>query len=238
MAVTQALAGPVDGVYAQAEAAIAAAMSVGHHRAAIVAHHAAFLARFLAGEFASAQVHAEQADALTMRIGATRFHAENLSFLAAASRLAGDRARAHKLALEAWTSAEKTGPSYCGPAVLGELVRSTSDPAERELAVQRAEALLAKGGLAHNHWMFRTGAIDAALEDRRWDEADRHAQALAHAFADEDVPSVAFLVRRAHLLAAHGRGGAARAACTQAAEEGTRLGYLIYVPALEAAARA
>jgi class 3 adenylate cyclase/tetratricopeptide (TPR) repeat protein len=238
MAVTQALTGPVDGVLADAEAAIAAAMSVGHHRAAIVAHHAAFFALFLTGQFAGAQAHAEQADAITMRIGATRFHSENLSFLASAVRLAGDRARALELAREAWDSAEKTGPSYFGPAVLGELLRSATDPAERELAVQRAEALLAKGGLAHNHWLFRSDAIEAALEDRRWDEADRHAQAFAQAFAVEVVPSVAFLVRRAHLLAAHGRGAADHGACAQAAEEGRRLGYLIYVPALEAAARA
>lgn len=238
MAVTQALAGPVDGVRAEAEAAIATAMSVGHQRAAIVAHHAAYLAQLLTGEFASARHHAEQADALTLRIGALRFHSENLSFLAAALRHAGDRARALELAREAWESAEKTGPSFFGPAVLGELVRSAHDPAEREQAVQRAEALLAKGGLAHNHWLFRTGAIDAALEDRRWDEADRHARALAEAFPAETVPSVAFLVRRAHLLAAHGRGGGDRAACAQIAEEGRRLGYLIYLPALEAAARA
>ena len=68
--------------------------------------------------------------------------------------------------------------------------------------------MLAKGAVGHNHFWFRRFAIERALLDEEWDEAERQADALLRRTADEPLAYASCLAARAHGLARRGRGGA------------------------------
>jgi tetratricopeptide (TPR) repeat protein len=82
MAFTQWFAGDTRGALAVADAAIARAARVGHRRAEMIGHHAAFFCRHALMEFGAAFQHAEAALTLSQQLGARRFETEALVFLA------------------------------------------------------------------------------------------------------------------------------------------------------------
>jgi hypothetical protein len=92
------------------------------------------------------------------------------------------------------------------------------------------EALLAKGAVGHNHFWFRRYAIERALLDEDWDEAERQADALLSRTADEPLAYASCVATRAQVLARRGRGNATaadenqfRQALAVAAEAGIRV---------------
>jgi class 3 adenylate cyclase len=189
----------------EAAAARDLALRVGHHRGAIIAAHGACLAQLLRLDLEEAEATFNEAQALTASIGARRFEAENLMFLAERLLLGGRRAAAVELAGRAMAVSRETAVSFIGPSILGLTAWASDDPGARRAALAEGEALLEQGSLAHNHLWFRRYAIEAALVAGDPDEALRQAEALERYTVAEPLPWSTFLAARGRALAAHMR---------------------------------
>jgi len=186
--------------------AVEATRRIGHGRAEMVAHHAAFLCYKSRAELGPARMHAEQAIDIAHRLGAKRFEAEGLLFRAEIEFAEGERERAVTDAHAAVEMSRKFGFAYMGPSMLGGLALVSDDEAEWRAALAEGEALLGKGSVSHNHVFYRTYAIDACLRRGEHDEAERHAEALAAYTLPEELPVAELFVGRGRVLARLGRG--------------------------------
>ena len=119
--------------------------------------------------------------------------------------------------------------------ILGALAKFAALPDERERALRDGERLLREPCVAHCHVGFYRDAIDAALADGPWSEAERYAAALEDAARAEPLPAVDLLVARGRALAAAGRGRADRAALEACRRQAVAWHYARYLPALDAA---
>ena len=123
----------------------------------------------------------------------------------------GRRDKALALARAGWEIAEQTGPGFAGPLIHG-LLALTEDTREGQgAALAAGEALLAKGAVGHNHFWFRRLAIERALLDEEWSEAERHADALLLRMADEPLAYASCVSERGRVFARRGRGEATEA---------------------------
>ncbi len=239
MAFARWFCGDVIGAARDADAAIEAAVRVGHRRGEMIAHHAAFFARHALMEFAAAKRHAEAALALSRQLNARRFDAEALAFRAELYRLDGQRTRALAEAEEAVKITRETGAAFLGPFALGALALATDDPSVRSKALDEGAALLRAGAVSHNYFLFGRDAIEVCLNVGDWERVERFAAALEDYTRAEPLPLSDFYVARARALAAHARGSlppaAVSAALDAARETGTRLNVRIALPAIDAA---
>jgi class 3 adenylate cyclase/tetratricopeptide (TPR) repeat protein len=234
-AISLIFAGPIVGLEAEAEAAIAAARRIGHARAEVIACHAAMCLRLFNGMSADALPYFDRAQALSERIGARRFISENLAFLGEMLRQEGRIDDAREQFEAALRLSRETGIRYIGPMVLGYLARTCrDDPPRRRELLDEGAALIADDRLAHNVLFFGMNAIECSLEDGDLAAARHHAATLDASFRDEPLPFVDFLVARAHALIRHREGEDATDALRQAADLGRQLGYLALLPELEA----
>ena len=199
-------AGETRAALAEALAAVEMAAKVGHRRAQTIAHHAAYHARYALGEFAAAQTNVDAALDLARQLKARRFEAEALAFGAELHRLAGRRDEAQGAIREALAISAETGMAYFGPVYYGILALIEDDEASRRAALSDGEALLSDNGLAHNHMLFRKDAIEALIMLHDWNEVERHAAALEDFVRQEPLPWTEFIVARARIFAAIGRG--------------------------------
>jgi len=171
-------------------------------------------------------------------LGARRFEAENLMFLAEIALLDGDRKEGSRIAEAAMAIARETGVGYVGPAILGIIALATDDPARRQAALDEGERILAEGALSHNVAWFRGYAIEAMLRAADWDAAEAHADALDAYTRDERLAWTDFLMARGRALAALGRDPEDARARDQVARlvgEANRTGTRQWVEALERA---
>jgi class 3 adenylate cyclase/tetratricopeptide (TPR) repeat protein len=205
-AFTRFYAGELAEAYADSLAAVAAAERVGHQRAAMVACHIVFLAAASQAEPDVASRHVERAIDLSRQLGAQRFEAEGLWFEAEILQAKGRQTEALARIRQALAISRETGMAFLGPAILGGLAHITLDPQERRAALAEGERLLATGSVSHNYLLFYQRAIETALEQRSWSEAERYAQALADYTQPEPLPYIDAVVARAKALAALGRG--------------------------------
>jgi hypothetical protein len=82
----------------------------------------------------------------------------------------------------------------------------SDDPQRRKEALAEAEDVLAGGNcIAHNHMWFYRFAIDSALADHAWDEAERYAGALDAFTQAERIPWADLHIKRGRLTVAVGR---------------------------------
>jgi tetratricopeptide (TPR) repeat protein len=235
-AFTQWFAGDVRGGLGEAMGAIGAAAKVGHARAEMIAHHAAYFCQHTLINFASAWDHAAKALAIARQLGARRFEAEALAFQGELHRLAGRRSQALADLQHAIAIFRETGMAFMGPMVLGMVALATEEPGERDGALAEAEALLASGAVGHNHLLFRKDAIDSCLAVGAWDEADHHAAALRDFTRQEPTPWSDFFVARGLALSAHGRRRRDLALMTELhrlRDEGERLDLLLPTRAIQ-----
>ena len=219
-------------------AAIAAAGRVGHRRAEMIAHHAAYFCRHALADIARAWSHVDQALVLSRQLGARRFEAEALAFQAELHRVAGHQAEAEAAVSEALSISRQTGMAFIGPTILAILALVTLDERVRAESLAEGEALLAAGSACHNHLQFRRDAIEACLQVGAWDEAVRHANALEDYTRTEPLPWSGFFVLRARALAAAGQGRADEATRNELQHlviEAGRLGCRIALPPIEGA---
>jgi class 3 adenylate cyclase/tetratricopeptide (TPR) repeat protein len=229
-AFTQWFAGDIRGSLGEAMDAIGAAAKVGHVRAEMIAHHAAYFCQHALTDFDSAWDHAAKALSIARRLGARRFEAEALAFHGELHRLAGRRSQSLADLRHAIAIFRETGMAFMGPMALGMLALATEDPNERTSALAEAEVILASGAVGHNHLLFRKDAIDACLTVSAWDQAVHHAAALEDFTRQEPTPWSDFFIARGLALSACGRGLRDLALVTELHRlqtEGVRLGLLL-----------
>ena len=102
-----------------------------------------------------------------------------------------------ELAREAAGICRDTGMGFCGPGVLGVLALASESIEDRDKALAEGQAILDKGCLGHNFYWFHRDAMEAYLESRDWDGAERHAEALATFMAEDPLPYAVFYIERA-----------------------------------------
>ena len=118
----------------------------------------------------------------------------------------GDRAAAMDLLDEAIEISRRSDIAFIGPRILGAIAVVSDDPQRRKDALAEAEDVLAGGNcIAHNHMWFYRFAIDSALADGAWDEAERYAGALDAFTEAERIPWADLHIKRGRLMAALGR---------------------------------
>jgi tetratricopeptide (TPR) repeat protein len=206
VAITRFFAGELTEAYADALAAVAAAERVGHHRAAVIGGHIVFFAAMSRGDLGAARQHVDKAIELSRHLGARRFEAEGLWCLAELQLAEGRREDAVVTVRQALEISRATGMGFLGPALLGRVARTTTDPEERRAALAEGELLLAAGSISHNHIWFYQEAVESAIEQRDWQAAERYADALADYTRSEPLPYIDCCVARAKALIAFGRG--------------------------------
>src|SRR5439155_20886464 len=172
---------------AESRTAIAAAAQAGQPRAESMALDAAAIVLLEFLELEEAERLMTRALALARQIGSRRFEAEGLHFIGETRYTAGRIVEARELARQSLAINRIVGMSYQGPFSLGLLAATTDDAEERRSGLAEGEALLEAGSLAHNHLWFRRCAIDIAIANGDWDEAERHADALAAFTAPEPL---------------------------------------------------
>ena len=228
VSICRCFSGPMGSAGEEAETAVAMARKVGQQRAEIIACHAACISALWQLDLDRARRHVDRADELTARIGAKRFHSENLALRAEIESFAGHEELASRLGAEALEDARLVAPAYLGPMVAG--VYAALAPLDRVPAILAdGERMLASTALTHNHLLFFKGGIEAMLRLGDWDGAEAFAGRLDAKFAAEPAPFIRLLGRRARAMAAWGRrkGDPATldgvAACAAEARE---LGYM------------
>jgi hypothetical protein len=236
-AFTQWLTGDIDAALEEAREAIAHARRIGHRRAEMIAHHAAYFCFHDRAELDAADEHARQSLELAQQLQAPRFEAEGLAFCAELDRLAGRRDAAWSKLEAAILISRKVGMAFIGPIILGTAALIADDHAKRNAILAEADALLAAGAVFHNHLIFGRDAIDVCLEMGDWEGAERHALALEACTRAEPLPLSDFFVARGRALAAAGRdpAHADRATLEGLINEAKHAGYLLALPALEKA---
>jgi len=238
-AFTRWFAGDTRGAVAVADTAIARAVLVGHRRAEMIGHHAAFFCRHALMDFEAASRHAEAALTLAQQLGARRFETEALAFLTELHRLAGRRAEAIANAEEAVRISRETSLVFLGPFALGALALATDDPTARRAALEEAEALLRAGAVSHNHLLFPRDAIEAYFEAGDWERMEHCAAELERYTRSEPLPFADFYIARGRALAAFGRGQSDTRELTAELERvrarGEQIGIRVALPGIETA---
>jgi len=186
----------------------------------------------------AAREHLREAQILVERLGARRFEAYNLHFLAKIFRMDGRRAEAYELCEKAMVISRETGVGFMGPRVLAELALNTDDPVVRREALLEGEEILREGAVSHNHFYFYADGMDAYLDSKEWDEVDRYAAALEAFTRPEPLPWCDFFIKRGRILAAYGRGNREDSTIQELRRlrnEAEHVGLRMALPALDAA---
>ena len=218
--------------------AIEAAAKVGHQRAELLGHTMAFQMLIEFMELNGARDHLQRSQNLTERIGARRFEANNLLYLARLARLEGRQSEALKMCEQALDVSRETGIGFVGPRVLAELALNTDDPAARRQALKEGEDLLKAGVVSHNQFLFYKDSIEACLINREWDEAERYITALEDFTRPEPLPWCDFFIARGRALKTRGKDGQDKSTTQELRrlrDEAIEIGLKLYLPALQSA---
>ncbi len=190
----------------ESSSTVTAARRIGQHRAEQFAHMGVAYGCMWLGDFDRARQHAEMGFALAERIGARRFLARHLHYLARVLIAEGRSRDAVQKLEEAIAISRETGIRYVGAAILGTLSLATDDPEKRELALREGEELLRTGCVGHNYFEFYQDGIETCLKIGDWASVDRYASALEDYTRPEPLPFIDFIIERGRALAAFGRG--------------------------------
>jgi tetratricopeptide (TPR) repeat protein len=222
-------------------AAVEAARKVGHQRAELLGHVMCVYALTELGEFDRAKAHSKEAQALVRRLGAMRFEAQNLAWLARIATAEERRAEAIELLEQALQISRDTGMAFTGTRVLSGMALVTEDPERRRSVLEEGEAILRSGAISHNHFWFYRDAIEVSLKIGDWEGVERYAVALEDYTRPEPLPWCDLFIARGRALAAFGRGqsdGEVLAELGRLRGQAERAGILTAIPGLDAALRA
>jgi tetratricopeptide (TPR) repeat protein len=229
---------PQQIVLAEAQAAVNAAARVGHHRAELNANLAAATSSFTLGQREHCYEHMRRAQELVRRLGARRFEQSRLVTLGRLALAEGHRAEAINLLQDAVALSKELGRSFHGAHILGALATALEEPGAKRRTLSEGEALIDAGCFAHNQLRFYPDAMNVALELGDLNEVARYAQALEDFTKPEPLPWADFFIARGRALAAHARGQADLALTHELQrlrDEGLRMGFIVALPAIEAA---
>lgn len=221
-------------------AAAEAAAKVGHHRAELLGFMMAYNVLVDMGEMDRARAYIERSETLARRLGAGRFEAQTVLFLAKLAEAEGDRTRAVELSRQSLELSRETGPAFTAPRILGFLALIVDDAQKRREALDEGVRFLNAGSVGHNHLWFYRHAMEACLSAGEWDDVERYAAALEDYTRPEPLPWSDFFIARGRALAAHGRGNRDAATIAELArlkDEAERVKLRSALPGLVAAVR-
>jgi tetratricopeptide (TPR) repeat protein len=228
----------VEQALADSLAAVEAAVRVGHARAELIGQNIVCNVLCDMADMPRLGEQVAKAQALVRKMGAWRFEAQNLIFLARVLLAEKRRLEAVELIREAWKISRETSVGFSGPRVLSTLALATEDPAERRQALEEGEWLLDANAIRYNHLCFCRDAIDVSLGVGDWGAVHRYATALEDYTRAESLPWADLFIARGRALATFRRGagddGTIRA-LGQLRDEARRVGLHAAVPALDAA---
>jgi tetratricopeptide (TPR) repeat protein len=222
-------------------AAIEAARKVGHRRAEMLGQVMCVHALTELGELDRAKRHTKEAQTLALRLGAMRFEAQNLAWLARIVTAEGRRAEAIELLEQALRISRDTGMAFTGPRSLSAMALVTENPERRRGFLEEGEAILRSGAISHNQFWFYRDAIEVSLDIGDWLEVERYAVALEDYTRPEPLPWCDLFIARGRALAAWGRGrrdAEILAELQRLRAEVERIGLTTALPALHEALRA
>ena len=182
------------------------AAKVSHHRAELLSLMLAGFVYMELENFSDAQDYLERGLDLAKTISASNFEAQSLRELSRLSAARGDKSEARDYALQAVNVVRTVGMTFIGPSVLADWAALAEDMDERRSALAEAEQILDAGAVAHNHFWFARSAIDVALANGDWDEAERFAARLEAYTREQPLDWPDFMIARGRALAAWGRG--------------------------------
>lgn len=217
------------------EAAQAAA-GVSHDRAEMNALAGASGAAHALGDVEQLESCAERGLALSRKLKAHSWEPFWLGCLAMVYNLRGDRRQAREL-LETAVQTESALP-FVGAKLFVMLSMVTDDAATRVRALQTGERLVRDGCMGENTLLFYFFAMDACLDAEEWVEVERYAQALEDYTRAEPLPRSDYMMARARVLAAFGRGDRGKATMLEIQrliDKAERMHLKITIPALEKA---
>jgi hypothetical protein len=132
----------------------------------------------------------------------------------------------------------ESGAPFNAPRAHSELAFHLDDPRERRACLDKGEAILRDGAVAHNHIIFYPEAMEIALADEDWPGVERYARALQDFTRHEPLPRCDFYIARARALVRHRRGERGpeiRAELERLCAQARESDFLIALPELEAA---
>lgn len=222
-------------------AAVEAARKVGHHRAELLGQVLCVYALVELGELDRAEAHSVEAQALALQLGAMRFEAQNLTWLARIRIAQSRRSEALELLEQALQISRDTGVTFTGPRVLSGTALATEDPERRRSVLEEGEAVLRSGAISHNYFWFYRDAIEVSLNSGDWESVELYAAALEDYTRPEPLPWCDFFIARGRALAAFGqgrRGAETLAELRRLREQAERRGFMTVLPTLDAALEA
>jgi tetratricopeptide (TPR) repeat protein/transcriptional regulator with XRE-family HTH domain len=161
------------------EHAVTSSERIGDRRAEVFARLTAVWLLSDMGQDEQAAEAVERALALARRIGTSRFEAMLLDVSARLAQRRGDVSLAWRLVTQAADVVDRLRlQRYVGPWVQGSVALIASEPALRDRALAKGEALLAQQCLAHNALRFHVAAAELALLGQQPYVARQHAQRL------------------------------------------------------------
>jgi hypothetical protein len=206
LAVTNTYCGDVAASREYCREGLELARRVGDLRGELLVHLTLASALLPQAQLEDCRNHARQALKLAQQLGARRFEAECMGYVAQ-TIIPEDPAQALQLTKEALRLGRETGMSYCGPVLLSIVARLTPSGPERASALAEGEQLLAAGCVSHSYFEFYGNAIEAGLQDRDWASVRKYADGLEAYTSGEPLPWTDMLIRRARLLADAGEKG-------------------------------
>ena len=158
------------------------------------------------GDVSSGKPLTERSLMLTRQLGAPALEAFNLTWVARAENMAGDRNRALQHLDHAIEICHERAMKFCGPIAFGVLALATTDPEVRASALAQAEAVLASGCMSHCYLWFYRDAIETSLLQDEWEQAMRYASLFEDYTQAEPLPWSDFVIARGRALAVFGSG--------------------------------
>jgi tetratricopeptide (TPR) repeat protein len=235
VAIVEALFGRIDSALAQFREARRLAHDLRDRFAETMCDESTGFVLAYCGRYADAAEPLTRGIALARTVAARRFEVILYTGLALVRAHEGRSDEARTCLGQAWSRSNDVGPRFAGPVVLGARARLAASDDERRAALAEGERLLREECVAHCHLAFYQWGIDALLDAREWQEAERYADRLEHAMHGEPLPIIELFVARARGLAAAGRGEPDRAALAACLDRTRAWDLTAYVPALEAA---
>lgn len=229
----------VSEALAEALAAAEAAERVGHRRAENVARLTAGRIYYECDDLAASRGQLEKGLVLVEEMGANRFKAFHMIYLARILHAEGGRqTEARKITDEALQISRDTGITFIGPWALSTRALISDAPAGRQAALDEGEAIIEGGCVGHNYFAFYRDAIEVALASQDWDAADAYIASLGRFNAPEPLPWCDFFMQRGAALAAHGRGqrdAELRRELARLRDAANQMGIMRSSPSLDAA---
>ncbi len=223
---------------AECAKAIDDALRLGHARAELAGLNVACNILDDMADYRNLEDMVTRTQALVRRLGALRFEAQNLLFLARVRHFQGQPEEALDLINGAWAICEKTSLGFTGPRVLGTKALLAVDPDTRNTALEQGERLLGSDVIVYNHFYFYRDAIEVSLELGDLDAVERYAGRLETLTQAEPLPWTELVIRRARALADFEKGAdniALRDALTAARDDVRQAALSVLLPRLDAA---